>query len=210
MQTWEKIFKEKGKFFLKPDKSISEVVRLFKRRKVERILDLGSGSGRHVVYLAKKGFDVYGLDPSKTGIAITKRWLKKEHLDANLNCAIPDKRLPYKNAFFDAVITTYALHHNYPKRIKGAIKEIERVLKSDGVLFFIVPGWKLDAKDRKTERWKMKKIAPGTYIPLTGKEKGLVHFFFNKKTIRSFFHNFNIEKLSYVKTHYYVTATKKH
>ena len=111
MQAWDKIYKEKGKFFLKPHESISDVAKFFKRQGVKRILDLGSGTGRHVVYLAKKGFDVYGFDPSPTGIQISKKWLKAEHLTAHLLKHDMNKRLPYQDRFFDAVIATSTLHH---------------------------------------------------------------------------------------------------
>jgi 2-polyprenyl-3-methyl-5-hydroxy-6-metoxy-1,4-benzoquinol methylase len=49
---------------------------------------LGCGSGRHVVYLAKNGFEVYGIDIAKSGIKIAKEWLKDEKLKANLKAEI--------------------------------------------------------------------------------------------------------------------------
>ena len=84
MQAWDKVYKEKGNFFLKPHESIPSVAKFFKKQGVKRILDLGSGTGRHIVYLAKKGLDVYGFDPSPTGVELTKKWLKKEHLKAHV------------------------------------------------------------------------------------------------------------------------------
>ena len=44
-------------------------------------LDLGSGTGTHVVYLVQSGFSVFGLDNSPEGIAITRRWLAEEGLE---------------------------------------------------------------------------------------------------------------------------------
>lgn len=42
---WDKLYKEKGKVFEKPQEDIPHVVRLFKKRGVKRFLDLGCGSG---------------------------------------------------------------------------------------------------------------------------------------------------------------------
>ena len=81
---WDKIFKQQGKFFTKVQGDIPRIVKLFKRRNVKRVLDLGCGSGRHTVYLAKHGFEVYGIDISRTGIKMTRKFLLKEKLKGNL------------------------------------------------------------------------------------------------------------------------------
>ena len=77
MEQWDKIFQTKGKVFTKPQKDIPRLVKLFKELKVKNILDLGCGSGRHLVYLAKHGFNVYGFDVSEHGIRIAKDWIKE-------------------------------------------------------------------------------------------------------------------------------------
>ena len=40
--------------------------------------------------------------------------------------------------------------------------------------------------------WKIKFIAPRTFIPLSHDEKGLIHYWFNKKLLRKEFKNFKI------------------
>ncbi|MEE9557311.1 MAG: hypothetical protein V3V76_08625, partial [Candidatus Adiutricales bacterium] len=64
---WDEVFKKQGKFFTSTHEDLPGVVRTFEREKVRRVLDLGSGSGRHVVFLAQKGFSVYGFDKSGEG-----------------------------------------------------------------------------------------------------------------------------------------------
>jgi len=167
---------------------MSKLVRLFKQKGVRRILDLGCGSGRHVVYLAKKGFDIYGVDSSKSGIKIAKSWLKKENLKAQLKIGNIYAKLPYKNKFFDAVISVQTMHHGRPKKIKKLIVEIERILKENGAIFITVPKTKNQAN-------KLKKIEERTFVPLDGNEKGLVHFYFSKNLIKEFFGNFYIRNI---------------
>ncbi len=207
MQAWDKVYKEKGKYFLEPHESIPGVAELFKKKGIKRVLDLGCGTGRHVVYLAGKGFDVYGFDPSRTGISIASKWLRKEKLSAHLVIHDMNKKFPYKDGFFDAVIATSTLHHNTPSGVKRVIGEVERVLREGGILFFTVPRWRHIPSG--PGKWKQKKIAPHTYLPLDGMEKGLPHFYFDKKSINSFFHDFRIAKMKFIKTHYNVIAVKK-
>ena len=138
MKQWNRIFKEQGKVFLKPQEDIPRIMRLFKKKGVKKILDLGCGSGRHTVYLAKHGFEVYGIDIALKGIKITKSWLKKEKSKANLKVGNVYKKLPYPNNFFDALISTQTLHHNKINNIRKLIKEIERVLRANGLIFITV------------------------------------------------------------------------
>ena len=53
------------------DRRIEENVVLLVKRlleaKVRRVLDFGTGTGRHAVYLARIGFEVYGFDWSDGG-----------------------------------------------------------------------------------------------------------------------------------------------
>ena len=76
MGDWESIFKKQGRVFLKPQEDMRKVIRLLKKQGVKRVLDLGCGTGRHTIMLAKAGFDVYGTDVSKEGLKLTRKWLK--------------------------------------------------------------------------------------------------------------------------------------
>lgn len=55
----------------------------------------------------------------------------------------------------------------------------------------------------KNKIWKIKIIAPRTYVPLDGREKGLIHFWFNKTLLRKEFRNFKIHKI-------WIEPSKKH
>jgi tRNA G46 methylase TrmB len=81
---WEEIYR-KGKLLkLEPHPEMSDIATFFKKRTINRILDVGSGGGRHIVYLASKGFDVYGLDISPAGLAYTLNVLSEKNLSAHL------------------------------------------------------------------------------------------------------------------------------
>jgi len=199
---WDKIFKQRGKYFTKPQKDIRRIVKLFKKNGVKRVLDLGCGSGRHIIFLTKQGFNVYGFDISKHGIKIARDWLKKEKLKANLKIGSIYNKLPYQDDFFDAIVSIRVIHHAKIKSVRKLIKEIERILKPAGLIFITVA--KLYPQELKLPMVKSKMIAPRTYISLEGKEKGAIHYLYNKKLLRKDLRNFKIYNIW---TDY---STKKH
>ena len=200
MQQWNKIFKKKGKVFIKVQEDIPKILSLFKKHNIKKILDLGCGSGRHTVYFAKRGFDVFGIDISKEGVNITRSWLKKENLQADLKIGSIYNKLPYPDNFFDAVISTNVIHHNKIQNIRKTIKEIERILKPKGLIFITVRKRKfrrfypkltiIEKYGKQKTRYKV--IEYRTYAPIEGGEKGLLHYLFNKKLLKKEFKNFNI------------------
>ena len=196
-QEWDKIFEKRGKYLIEPQKDMMRVVKAFKKKKVKKVLDLGCGSGRHTVFLAKHGFDVYSFDISKHGIKLAKDWLKEEGLKAHFAIGSIYRKLPYKENFFDAVVSVRVIHHGRVEEIKKLIKEMERVLKPGGLLFIEV------TKPAKTNI-KSKEIAPRTYLSLEGKEKGAIHYIYSKALLRKDFKDFNIRNI------WYDSSTKKH
>lgn len=188
---WDKIFKLKGKVLIKPQPDLPKITKLFKKQGVKKILDLGCGSGRHLVYLSKKAFTVYGIDIAKHGLEIARKWLKKEGLRANLKIGDVYKKLPYKDNFFDAIISVRVINHGTIKDIRNLITKIERILKPKGLIFITT----IKSEKTKKGKWKYKQIAPRTIIPLSGPEKGLPHYYFNHGIIRKEFKNFKISKI---------------
>jgi len=194
MSDWETIFKKKGKYYSKANDEVLKLIPFLRKEKVKKIFDLGCGTGRHVILLAKKGFDTYGIDISPTGLKLTRKFLKDSGLSAKLEIGDIYKRLPYKNNFFDAVISTQVIHHGTVKQIRSAIAEIERVLKPDGLAFVTVTaGFKY--KKLLTRGKDFKVIAPRTYVPLVGYEVGTLHYIYNFALLRKDFKNFKILKL---------------
>ena len=99
-----------------------------------KILNLGCATGAHQWYLAREGFDAYGIDGSPTAVNKTRERLQKEGLQSNL-CAGDFLTLPYEDEFMDAVIDPASIQHNSIESIREIIKEVYRVLKNGGRFF---------------------------------------------------------------------------
>lgn len=101
---------------------------------IKRVLDLGCGCGRHLIMLAREGYDTYGLDISQRAIAFAQQWLEREGLKADLRVGSAMK-LPYGEGSFDLVISHGVLDHMYWKDARKATKEVARVLRSRGLFY---------------------------------------------------------------------------
>lgn len=200
---WDEIFKQQGRVFATPHEDMPRVARLLKDRRASTILDLGSGTGRHVVYLARQGFSVFGLDNSPQGIHLTRRWLADEGLNADLHRQSMAEPLPYPDAFFDALISVQVIHHADSATIRKVVQEITRVLKRGGFLFVTVPTLKNQAQT-------FEQIEPNTFVPLDGPEKGLPHHYFTPEELHTVFDAFDIVDM-HLDTfdHNCVSATKR-
>jgi cyclopropane fatty-acyl-phospholipid synthase-like methyltransferase len=77
---WDEIFAREGRVFLEPYADMPGIVELLTERGARAVLDLGCGTGRHVVFLAHHGLSVSGLDNSPQGIEATRQWLAAEGL----------------------------------------------------------------------------------------------------------------------------------
>ena len=203
MKQWNEAFKKHGLIFIDPQENINEIIKLFREHGIKRILDLGCGSGRHVVYFAKNNFDVFGIDIAEAGIKLTEEWLKKENLQANLKVGNIYEKLPYKDNYFDAVISTATLHHERIENIRHAIHEVERILKPQGIIFITFRKRKfrrfypnltiIERYGKQKSRYQV--IDSRTYVPIEGGEKGLIHYLFNRKLIKREFKNFKIPNI---------------
>jgi len=186
---WESIYKSEGRVFIDPPPGFKAVVETFAQHQCHLILDLGCGNGRHTIALAKEGFDTIGLDISLSGLRLSYEWLREEGLQAGLVSADARHYFPFKADSFDGLLSTQVIHHALLSEVRTTIAEIWRVLTNGGVAFISVAG-------RKQEGETYQEVEPGTYIPLTGTEKGLPHHIFTEEELRSEFRMFQIQEIS--------------
>lgn len=119
----------------KTRQQVEFVIRKLKLNKKTKILDLPCGYGRHSIPLAKRGYNVTGLDYSKKFIAKAKRKQKELELK-NVTFVQGDMRnLRYKNKF-DVIInmfTSFGYFDDEKDNLK-VLKNMHKALKPKGKL----------------------------------------------------------------------------
>lgn len=96
------------------------------------ILDVGlEGCACMSFFMAERGFNVTGIDPSSWAIHISRRNAKKEKMRGSFQAKRANaEKMPFRDNMFDAVIAYNSLHHI--EDLKAAISEISRVCKKGG------------------------------------------------------------------------------
>ncbi|MBA3604757.1 MAG: class I SAM-dependent methyltransferase [Acidimicrobiia bacterium] len=115
-------------------------------RPASRVLDVGTGFGRHAFELARRGHRVVALDVAPgevvaTNDTFTAMIAASEIAAANhlATMRADATRLPFADGAFDAVITSEVLEH-IPADT-AALAEMVRVLRPGGVFAATVPSW---------------------------------------------------------------------
>ena len=112
-----------------------------------KLLDMGTGAGRHAIMMAKEGFNVTGTDHSKTAVENAKTWCEKEGLNIDFQIASAEKQ-PFINNSFDGILCYGVLYYLSYIKFKLAVKEIFRLLKPLGATFVMVKN-DLDVRKNK-------------------------------------------------------------
>lgn len=92
----------------------------------KKILDVGCGYGEYLSLFRQKGFKAFGVD------------IDKEALESQANVIYANAgKMPIKSSIFDIVVCIDVLEH--VNNDDETLKEINRVLKEEGILILAVP-----------------------------------------------------------------------
>jgi SAM-dependent methyltransferase len=175
-----------------------------------RILDLGCGTGRHLIFLEDLGYQSFGLDISPTGLTYSREWLQKKGHPVRILMADMTS-LPYSSSSFDLIISTYVIHHNILADMRKTIKEMYRLLIPGGMILVSIPSTRGFRHDRG------KQIEPGTIIPDIGQDCGIPHHYSDLGEIASEFVAYVIREIKleevmnddgYLSSHWFIRAEK--
>jgi malonyl-CoA O-methyltransferase len=130
------------------------------------VLDLGCGSGRYLLHLARHGpARLVGIDFSARMLDEARRHLASTHNPARLVRA-EAAHLPFARARFDLVVAGLVLGHL--EHLAAAVGEIARVLRTGGVAVWsdihpegTLSGWVREFRDRRGERLVVRQFVHG-------------------------------------------------
>lgn len=111
------------------------ILRLLPGQPVERLLEVGYGSGIFLPELSRHCRRLYGLDIHDAA-PIVEQCLARLGIDARLICGSAES-IPYPDRFFDLVVAVSSLE--FIEHPEQAAREIRRVLKPDGRLIAVTP-----------------------------------------------------------------------
>lgn len=142
-----------------------------------KILDLGCGMGWTSIFLAKRGYEVIGVDISDCAIENANK-IKKQEKTKNLDFLAGDYEKLNFNNDFDVVLFFDSLHHSLDEN--AAIRSAFNALKKEGMLICSEPG--LGHDKTKISKMEVKNLdvteraMPPVFLKKIGRKAGFLNF----------------------------------
>lgn len=144
LQIWDDIFKSRSWGKYPPIPLVRFVARNFfaaTDRSAVNILELGSGPGANLWFMAREGFRVYGIDGSPSACEIALKRLREESLTGQVGQILVGDYFTqldqFEPDFFDAIIDVESLCCNPFARVRQIITKAFSRLKKGGRMFSI-------------------------------------------------------------------------
>jgi SAM-dependent methyltransferase len=170
---------------MSPMLGVVRMADLLERAGRKRVLDIGCGSGRHVVYLAARGFAVTGLDIAPEAIEACREGLAEARLTATIvEGEMTD--LPFADGSFDGIVASHVIHHCQLASLRRILDHVTRCLTPGGLLFWSTP-------TPRHFRWgRGKEVEPGTYVDADHPEGPIPHHYSTEEEVRELLEGYHI------------------
>lgn len=112
------------------------------------VLEIGFGTGLNLDFYPSSITEITTVDKNPGMNKYALKRISKSQIKVS-NYVLSGEELPFGNNTFDSVVTTYTLCSI--KNVESALKEIHRVLKSNGEFFFLEHGL---ADRPKIQKWQ--------------------------------------------------------
>jgi len=129
-----------------------------------KVLEIGIGTGLNLEFYDPDSVELTGLDPAEELTGHAKERAQQLELPVNM-LGVSGDSIPAEDKTFDALVCTWTLC-SIPN-VEGALREMHRVVRPGGTLYFIEHGKAPDASVHRWQRriepvWKL--IAGGCHL----------------------------------------------
>ena len=191
---WNESYKNGDNFLFSPSEEVVRFVSRFLRKQIglnsyldkvdhlntTKILDLGCGIGRHIIFGHSLGLDIFGIDLAKSAVDTAKLWGHKAGIiDCDKRIIQGDvSRLPWGVGFFSHAISHGVLDSMPFDIARKSVSEVARTMVIGGLFYCDL----ISGDDSKHEKDYF-----GEEIVTTMHEKFTIQSYFNLQRIDSLF-----------------------
>jgi len=189
---WEESYRNRDNFVFYPHEEVIRFISKYIRKRTglddyrdivpahgeTRVLDLGCGIGRHVIYCHEMGLDAYGIDLSDTAVQIAIEWAARRGMKERDRRILQGdiRKLPWKDGFFDYAVSHGVLDSMPLEIARAACTELARVMVADGMFYCDLISGDDSSHSREYS---------GEEVVKTDHEHGTVQSYFNHSKIHS-------------------------
>ena len=146
---------------------------LLENHDARAVLDLGCGTGYDALALARRGYQVEGIDYAQVAIDEAIRLAQAEALVIDFRQGDIGLPLPYADGAFDAVISNLVLHSFDDAALRRIVGEVDRCLRPGGLFLFHANAME-DLEQRLSVQPPERQLGPRSYVLAGGQT---MHFF---------------------------------
>jgi len=145
---WDESYQKRDNFLFYPHEEVIRFVSKYIRKRIgfgefqdvvnccppPKVLDLGCGIGRHIIYCHEMGLDAYGVDLSEQAVSIAVEWAKNQGMDKPERKIVQAdvRSLPWEDNYFEFVLSHGVLDSMHFDIARAACLELSRVLAKGG------------------------------------------------------------------------------
>ena len=191
---WEQSYDNRDNFVFYPHEEIIRFVSKYVRKRTglnnvedivagsspRRVLDLGCGIGRHVMYYHDMRLEAYGVDLSEYAIETAKEWAAMRDAPEIVSRvqAADAQELPWSDGFFQFAVSHGVLDSMSFEIAKATTRELARVMAPEGLFYCDL----ISGNDSQHAReYSGEEVAEGQH------ETDTVQLYFNFELIKSLF-----------------------
>jgi len=116
---------------------LDKIIDVLPNAEGSRVIDIGCGIGRNILFGTEMGLEMYGIDHSAQAVSVAQEWLGRNvgSIAKERVVASDVRELAWEDAFFEHAISDSALDSMPFEVAQAGVSEIARVVKPGGYFY---------------------------------------------------------------------------